>query len=105
MMTPWQRLLAIVSGATAALAAALVIPTAGTHLWLMLFGIAGAASLLRFVLPLSYWLDGALAVLGAVAAIATLHEVAPSLWLTLAATWLFAWLFIDRLANAMSTLR
>jgi NitT/TauT family transport system permease protein len=28
--------------------------------------------------------------------------VAPSLWLALLATWLFAWLFIDRMANAMA---
>ena len=101
-MSNWQRLLAVIAGAAAALAAVLVGPTASTHLWLMLFGIAGALSLLRFVVKLSYWVDGALAVLGALAMIISLHEIAPSLWLALLATWLFAWLFIDRMANAMA---
>ena len=58
-MSMWQRLLALIAGAAAALAAILVIPTASTHLWLMLFGIVGAASLVRFVRPLGYWVDGA----------------------------------------------
>ena len=101
-MSNWQRLLAVIAGAAAALAAILVIPTAGMHIWLMLFGIAGALSLIRFLTPLHYWVDGLLAALGAVALIASLAEVAPSLWLTLLATWLFAWLFIDRMANAMA---
>jgi NitT/TauT family transport system permease protein len=101
-MSNWQRLLAIIAGAAAAAAALLVFPSATTHLWLLLFGVAGTASLLRFVLPLSYWVDGALAVVGAIAIIASLGEVAPSLWLALLAAWLFAWLFIDRMANAMA---
>ncbi|RYE08139.1 MAG: ABC transporter permease [Hyphomicrobiales bacterium] len=100
-MSVWQRLLAIVAGAAAALGALFVLPSASTHVWLIAFGLAGALSLLRFVRPFSYWLDGGLALLGAVAAVATLDELAPSLWLALLATWLFAWLFIDRLANAM----
>src|ERR1044071_5508908 len=101
-MSHWQRLLAVIAGLAAALAAVLVIPTASTHVWLMLFGVAGALSLLRFVVRMSYWVDGALAVLGAVAMIISLQEIAPSLWLALLATWLFAWLFIDRMANAMA---
>jgi NitT/TauT family transport system permease protein len=101
-MSNWQRLLAVISGGAAALAAILVIPTASTHLWLMLFGIAGALSLMRFVVKLDHWTDGLLALLGAVALVSSLHEVAPSLWLALMATWLFAWLFIDRMANAMA---
>jgi NitT/TauT family transport system permease protein len=101
-MSNWQRLLAVISGSAAALGAILVIPTASTHIWLMVFGIAGALSLVRFVRPLGYWVDGALTVLGAIALLVSLSEVAPSLWLTLLATWLFAWLFIDRMANAMA---
>jgi NitT/TauT family transport system permease protein len=99
----WQRLLALIAGGAAALAAVLVVPTAAMHVWLLAFGIAGALSLVRFVTKLSYWVDGVLTALGAVALIASLSEVAPSLWLTLLATWLFAWLFIDRMANAMAS--
>ena len=100
-MSNWQRLLALIAGGAAALAAALVLPAAGTHVWLIVFGIAGLLSLSRFVMPLHYWVDGALTVLGAVTLIAALHEVVPALWLALLATWLFAWLFVDRMANAM----
>ena len=103
MLSPWQRLLAIVAGLTAALAGLLVIPTAATHIWLLLFGIAGAVSLIRFVTKLDYWADGLLALLGAIALVSSLTEVGASLWLTLVATWLFAWLFIDRMANAMAS--
>ena len=97
-MSNWQRLLALIAGGAAALAAILVIPTAATHIWLMVFGIAGAVSLVRFGIKLHYWADGLLALLGAVALVVSLSEVAPSLWLTLLATWLFAWMFIDRMA-------
>jgi NitT/TauT family transport system permease protein len=102
-MSTWQRLLAVFAAAAAALAAIFVIPTAATHVWLLAFGVAGALSLVRFAVPFSYWVDGVLAVLGAVAMIISLHEIAPSLWLALLATWLFAWLFIDRMANAMAS--
>ena len=101
-MSNWQRLLAVIAGASAALGAVFVIPTASTHVWLMVFGIAGALSLVRFVTRFHYWADGLLALLGAIALISSLHEVAPSLWLALLAAWLFAWLFIDRMANAMA---
>ena len=101
-MSTWQRLLGLVAGLSAALGAVLVIPTAQTHIWLVAFGIAGALSLLRFFVPTRYWLDGALAAFGALTLLASLHEVAASLWLALVATWLFAWLFIDRMANAMA---
>jgi NitT/TauT family transport system permease protein len=101
-MSPWQRCLAVVAGASAALGGLLVIPTAATHIWLIAFGLAGALSLVRFVVPTRYWVDGALAAFGAVTLLASLHDVAPSLWLALLGTWLFAWLFIDRMANDMA---
>ncbi|MEO6013333.1 MAG: ABC transporter permease [Devosia sp.] len=102
-MTAWQSILAIIAGAASAIAAILVIPAAGTHPWLVAFGIAGAISLLRLARSASYWFDGVLAVVGAAAVIASLSEVTPSLWLALLGSWLFAWLFIDRMANAMAT--
>jgi NitT/TauT family transport system permease protein len=98
----WQRTLAAIAGAAAAMAGALALPVASTHVWLIVFGIAGLLSLSRFVMRLGYWADGALAVLGALTLIAVLNEVVASLWLALLATWLFAWLFVDRLANAMT---
>lgn len=100
-----QRLMAGLAGAAAALAALLVLPAA-THPWLIAFGLAGALSLARFArpIPFPYWLDGALAVLGGVALLVALGAPGPlpgtPLWLALLATWLFAWLFVDRLANA-----
>ncbi|MEQ1900027.1 MAG: ABC transporter permease [Devosia sp.] len=105
MMGPlsnWQRLLALVGGMASAGTALLTVPAAATHPLLLIFGIAGALSLLRFAVPLSFWVDGALTLLGGVALIASLDQIAPSLWLTLLATWLIAWLFIDRMANSLA---
>src|SRR5262245_37289447 len=98
----WQRILGGVAGLSAAIAGLLLIPVAGGHLLMIGFAVLAAASLARFAMPLSYWVDGALALLGAIAVIAGLAEVTPALWLALIATWLFAWLFIDRLAGAVA---
>ena len=77
-MSNWQRLLAVIAAGAATLAGLLVIPMASTHIWLIVFGIAGALSLVRFMIPLHYWADGALTVLGGITLIAALHEVVPS---------------------------
>ncbi len=64
----------------------------------------GALSLLRFVVPLGLWIDGAMACLGAVAVITGLGVFSPQpafFWLALVAAWLFAWLFIERLSRAL----
>jgi NitT/TauT family transport system permease protein len=61
-------------------------------------------TLARFLLPLTFWLDGAVAVLGAVALLETLphYETEPIFyWLALLATWAFAWLFVERLSAAI----
>jgi NitT/TauT family transport system permease protein len=102
-MTRWQGLLGLIAGLAALGAGLLTAPSIATHVLLFIFGGAGALSLLRFRLPLTYWIDGALAVLGAIALIVSLAEVTPALWLALLAAWLFAWLFIDRMANATAS--
>jgi NitT/TauT family transport system permease protein len=67
------------------------------------FGALGALTLpLRRIAP--YWVDGALAALGAWALLDALplHPVEPlHFWLALIACWLFAWLFVERLAQAI----
>ncbi len=101
-MSAWQRLLASLAGLAAGLAALLALPAAADQPGLVLFGLAGAATFIRFVRPLGHWLDGALALLGAAAVVAGLGTVTPALWLGLLAAWLLAWLFVDRLANAVA---
>ncbi|MGV8854566.1 MAG: ABC transporter permease [Devosia sp.] len=71
---------------------------------LLLFAALGALSLLRFRLALPFWLDGPVSLLGAIALLATL-PVYPSeplfFWLALLACWSFAWLFVERLSQAI----
>jgi NitT/TauT family transport system permease protein len=69
---------------------------------MLAFALFGALSAVRFVFPLTYWIDGWLAAFGAIVVVLGLAEVTPALWLALIASWLFAWLFIDRMANAMA---
>jgi NitT/TauT family transport system permease protein len=101
-MSNWQRILAIVAGVAATLGALLVAGAAATHPWLFVFGVAGALSLLRFAVNVRPRVDGLLAGFGGLTLLASLGEVGPSLWLALLATWLFAWLFIDRLAQQLA---
>jgi NitT/TauT family transport system permease protein len=97
-MTAWQRALAIIAGVGALGAAAAMLP----HVQSLIFaaGVLGALSLARFVIPVSHWIDGVLAIVAGVAVLASLAHAGVALWLMLVAMWLFAWLFIDRLARA-----
>ncbi len=101
-MSFWQRLLAIVAGLSALGAAATALPQASSQWLIVVSGLLGALSLVRLSLPISYWLDGALALLASVAVLTSLGLPGPPLWLSLLATWFFAWLFIDRVANALA---
>jgi len=68
------------------------------------FLILGIVSLARFRLRLSYWIDGALAALGAVSlmlALDTIQQAEPGYWFALTSAWLFAWLFAERLSRAI----
>ena len=97
-MRPWQTMLAVLAGLAAIGAAVVVVPAAGAHPLILVLGAAGAASLLRLRRPLPALVDGALAAAAALVLLASLDLGGPALWLLLAATWLFAWLFVDRMA-------
>ena len=97
-MSRLQVILAVVAGALAALALLLAIMSNTAPLLLLFLGL-GALSLVRFVLPLPFWLDGGLALLGAVALLTGLPAegvAALPFWLALIATWAFCWLFVER---------
>jgi len=69
------------------------------------FLMAGVISLARFRLTLSYVADGILAVAGAVVLMGSLAMIdlaAPGFWCVLIATWLFAWLFAERLSTGIA---
>lgn len=105
-MTQLQHYLALVAGglAAAALAFSLVTPL-DQALLLKAFLLLGALSLIRFFLPLGLWVDGALALLGAVALLTSVDIFAPSppfFWMALVTAWLFAWLFVERLSRALA---
>jgi NitT/TauT family transport system permease protein len=89
-------------GALGLVAAALVDFTVP---WPILALLAAAlATALRMRLRLSVWVDGGLALGGAVALIAVLPLAGPApaaYWLAMLATWLLGWLFADRLAAAI----
>ena len=101
-MSSWQRLLAIVAGLSALGAAATALPQASSQWLIVASGVFGAVSLTRFLRPVSYWLDGALALIAGVAVLTSLGQPGAPLWLSLLAMWFFAWLFIDRVANALA---
>jgi NitT/TauT family transport system permease protein len=105
-MTQLQHYLALVAGglAAAALAFSLVTPL-DQALLLKAFLLLGALSLIRFVIPLGLWVDGALALLGAVALLTSVDIFAPAppfFWMALVVAWLFAWLFVERLSRALA---
>lgn len=106
-MSQLQYFLAIVAGGlcAAGLVLSLLTPLE-TGLLLKAFLAIGFLSLLRFVVPLGLWADGAFAVFGAVAVLLTLGvypaPTPPFFWLALIAAWLFAWLFVERLSKALA---
>ncbi|NGP16951.1 ABC transporter permease [Devosia chinhatensis] len=99
-----QLYLALIAGGCGLLGLAASLPTIGAAPLMLIFFAVSALSLLRLVLPWSFWLDGVLAVLGAWALIASLpaEGLMPlHHWLALIASWAFAWLFVERLAAAI----
>jgi NitT/TauT family transport system permease protein len=105
-MSHLQLFLALVSGGLAALAFAmgLVTPLEQGPL-LKAFLALGALSLIRFRLPFGPWVDGVLALLGAVAVLASIgifEPAPPFFWMALVAAWLFAWLFVERLSKTLA---
>lgn len=105
-MSQLQYFLALVaSGLCAAgLALSLVTPFEQALL-LKAFLALGTLSLIRFVVPLGLWADGAFALLGAIALLTGvgIFDPAPAFfWMALIAAWLFAWLFVERLSKALA---
>jgi NitT/TauT family transport system permease protein len=105
-MSQLQYFLALVAGGLCAAGFALSFVTPlETGLLLKAFLAMGALSLIRFWFPLGLWLDGAMAVLGAVAVLTALGVYVPApafFWMALISAWLFAWLFVERLSKALA---
>jgi NitT/TauT family transport system permease protein len=105
-MSQLQYFLALVAGGLAVVALALSLAwPMDVALLLRAFLVLGAISLVRFWVPLGLWLDGALALLGAVAVLTGLGIFAPQppfFWMALVVAWLFSWLFVERLARAIA---
>ncbi|MHA6689510.1 ABC transporter permease [Devosia sp. A449] len=105
-MSQLQHYLAIVAGglSAAALVFSLITPLE-QGLLLKAFLALGTLSLIRFVVPLGLWADGAFTVLGAVAvltAIGVFIPAPPFFWMALIVAWLFAWLFVERLSRVLA---
>lgn len=103
-LTPLQLVLACTGGLAGLTGLVLSLPSLDAAPLLVSFFALAALSLARLVLPVSLWLDGALAVLAAVALIASLPEgttLPGHHWLALLAFWAFAWLVVERLAAAI----
>ena len=105
-LTNLQRAIAALAGVVAGFGvlAALVL---GSDVFYLAFLLAGTLTLLRLRwISLSLWVDGALALIGAVLLVVTLdgfEGIAPAyVWLTLGAVWLFAWMFIEQLSIALT---
>lgn len=103
-MSRLQSFIAILAGGSAALGLALALLAGGTPLTLVALLLAITATLARFALPFSLWIDAALMLLGAVVLLATLpvYETEPAFfWLALVAVWALAWLFVEQLSGAL----
>jgi NitT/TauT family transport system permease protein len=101
-----QLYLALVAGGLGLAGLAASLPTLGAAPLLAAFFALATLSVLRLVLPVSLWIDGALAVFGAVVLLAALpagSAMPIHHWLALFAAWAFAWLFVERLSAAIRT--
>jgi NitT/TauT family transport system permease protein len=103
-LTYFQLYLALIAAGTGLIGLGLNVPTLGSAPLVGLFFALASLSLIRFVMKFSLWLDGALAVFGAVALIAALPvgaQMPVHHWLALVSAWALAWLFVERLAAAI----
>lgn len=106
-MSPLQKLIAVV--ASGACLAALLMPFASggsiqQFPFVLGFVVLGLATIMRFWVPLDYWLDGLLTLAGALALLAGLSEIGTAgagFWFALIAAWAFSWLFVERLSRAI----
>ena len=103
-MSRLQTILAAITVVLSALSLVLSLTAGGAPPLLLAFTIAGTLTVLRFRLPFSPWIDGALTVLGGAALLLALPVYDPEpvfFWLALIACWGFAWLFVERLSQAI----
>jgi ABC-type nitrate/sulfonate/bicarbonate transport system, permease component len=99
-----QLYLALVGGGAGLLGLVFSIPTLGAAPLMSLFFALAALSLARMGSAWNVFLDGLLAIFGAVALIASLPDAGPMPlhhWLGLVSAWAFAWLFVERLTTAI----
>lgn len=102
-LTRMQHILGLTARVAALAGLAFTYNDMGEAPLLSAFFVLGALTLLRLFVPISLWVDGALAVFGAVALILSLPSgVMPGhYWLALIGSWAFAWLFVERLSAAI----
>jgi NitT/TauT family transport system permease protein len=102
-LTRMQHILGLTARVAALAGLAFTYNDMGEAPLLSAFFVLGALTLLRLFVPISLWIDGALAVFGAVALILSLPSgVMPGhYWLALIGSWAFAWLFVERLSAAI----
>ena len=105
-MSQLQFFLALVAGGVCAAALALSMVTAvESALLLKIFHGLGFVSLIRFFMPTGLWFDGILALLGTIAVLLSIGVLSPKpsfFWMALIATWLFGWLFVERLSKTLA---
>ena len=101
-LTGLPRLLLLLIGATAAIGFVFAIGDGLEAASFLGFFAFALFSLVRLVRPLNYWLDAALAALGAASLLLALpvgEFGAPAyFWLALVCTWLTTWLFVEELS-------
>ena len=102
-LTRMQHILGLTARVAALAGLAFTYNDMGEAPLLSAFFVLGSLTLLRLFVPISLWVDGALAVFGAVALILSLPGgVMPGhYWLALIGSWAFAWLFVERLSTAI----
>ena len=107
-MSRLQTVLALLAGLASALVLTPALLSGDAPLFLLLFALVGMLTLLRFAVAWPFWVDGPVSLLGAVALLATLPVYASEplfFWLAMLACWSFAWLFVERLSQAIRTRR
>src|SRR5690606_26691690 len=106
-MTQLQHYLAIVAGGISlfGLVFGLMSGPFEQAMLVKAFLVLGSLSLVGLLVPVGLWADAALAFLGTVALLTSLSVFSPApafFWLALIATWLFAWLFVERLSRFLA---
>jgi NitT/TauT family transport system permease protein len=100
-MTRLQWILAILAAIASLLAAIFALLDGATGAALI-YGAAALYSVLRGFGRPNPWADAALTLATSLVAFALLNAPSAALWWGLAASWLFAWLFIDQLSKSIA---